>query len=117
MPVTATTSTIATLSIGGVPPFACFMSEFLIFVGAFNTISGDSFYLVPTVLMLVATVLSLAYVLRYTGHVFLGPSKIENVKEVPFLMKFAMVILAVLVVVLGIWPTFIINLISTLKFA
>lgn len=82
MPVTATTSTIATLSIGGVPPFACFMSEFLIFVGAFNTISSDSFYLIPTILMLVATVLSLAYVLRYTGHVFLGPSKIENVKEV-----------------------------------
>ena len=117
MPVTATTSTIATLSIGGVPPFACFISEFLIFVGAFHAMNSDGFYLVPTVLMLIATVLSLAYVLRYTGHVFLGPMKFERaVVEVPFFMKFAMLILAILVVVFGIWPAFLLDLISTLRF-
>jgi NADH-quinone oxidoreductase subunit M len=58
MPITATTSTTAALSIAGIPPFACFMSEFLIFVGAFQTINIDNFYLIPTALMLVATVLS-----------------------------------------------------------
>lgn len=116
MPVTATSSTIAALSIAGVPPFACFISEFLIFVGAFQVISKDGFYLLPTVFMLLATVLSLAYALRYISHVFLGPTKRKDVKESPFFMKFAMLILAAFVIVLGIWPTFFLDLINTFRF-
>ena len=34
IPVTATFSSTAALSIAGIPPFACFISELLIFVGA-----------------------------------------------------------------------------------
>jgi len=116
MPVTATSSTASALSIGGVPPFACFISEFLIFVGAFQTINNDNFYLLPTALMLVATVLSLAYALRYIRHIFLGPKKLKEAKEVPFYMKSAMIILVVLVIVLGIWPTFFLHLITTVSF-
>jgi NADH-quinone oxidoreductase subunit M len=116
MPVTATASTTATLSIAGVPPFACFISEFLIFVGAFQTINSDNFYLPPTALMLVATVLSLAYALRYARHIFLGPEKLEKAQEVPFFMKLAMIVLAVLVIVLGIWPRFFLDLITTVSF-
>jgi NADH-quinone oxidoreductase subunit M len=115
MPITATSSTIAALSIAGVPPFACFISEFLIFVGAFQVISNDGFYLLPTALMLIATVLSLAYALRYLSHVFLGPRKHEA-KETPFFMKSAMLILAAFVIILGIWPTFFLNLINTVSF-
>jgi NADH-quinone oxidoreductase subunit M len=116
MPITATSSTVAALSIAGVPPFACFISEFLIFVGAFQVISKDGFYLLPTILMLVATVLSLAYALRYVSHVFLGPAKRENARESPLFMELAMVILTALVIFLGIWPTFFLDLINTLKF-
>ena len=116
MPITATSSTIAALSIAGVPPFACFISEFLIFVGAFQVIGNDGFYLLPTALMLIATVLSLAYALRYISHVFLGPTKLKETKETPSFMKFAMLILAVFVIILGIWPTFFLDLINTLSF-
>jgi NADH-quinone oxidoreductase subunit M len=116
MPITATSSTIAALSIAGVPPFACFISEFLIFVGAFQVIGNDGFYLLPTALMLIATVLSLAYALRYISHAFLGPTKLKEAKETPFFMRFAMLILAVFVIILGIWPTFFLNLINTLSF-
>jgi NADH-quinone oxidoreductase subunit M len=119
MPFTAVSSTTAALSIAGAPPFACFISEFLIFVGAFEVISADGFYLLPTALMLVATVLSLAYSLRYISRVFLGQPKNEGEKkimDVSNYMKLAMAILAVLVVVLGIWPTFFINLITTVRF-
>jgi formate hydrogenlyase subunit 3/multisubunit Na+/H+ antiporter MnhD subunit len=117
MPITAISSASAALSIAGVPPFACFISEFLIFVGAFQTISNDNFYLLPTALILVATVLSLAYALRYMLHVFLGPARHEKVTDVPFFMKFAMIILLVFVILLGIWPTFFIQLITTVSFA
>jgi NADH-quinone oxidoreductase subunit M len=117
MPFTAATSTTAALSIAGTPPFACFISEFLIFVGAFQVINSDGFYLWPTAFMLVATVLSLAYSLRYLSHVFLGQPKTEKkVVDVPGFMKLAMAILAVLVIVLGIWPTFFVNLINTVSF-
>ena len=116
MPVTATSSITAALSIAGVPPFACFISEFLIFVGAFQTIKNDNFYLLPTALMLIATVLSLAYALRYIRHIFLGPKKLEKAEEVPFFMKCAMIILVAFVIVLGVWPTFFLNLINTVSF-
>jgi formate hydrogenlyase subunit 3/multisubunit Na+/H+ antiporter MnhD subunit len=119
MPFTAVSSTTAALSIAGAPPFACFISEFLIFVGAFEVISADGFYLLPTALMLVATVLSLAYSLRYISRVFLGQPKNEGKKkimDVSNYMKLAMAILVVLVIVLGIWPTFFVNLINTVQF-
>ena len=116
MPITATSSIIAALSIAGIPPFACFISEFLIFVGAFRAIANDSFYTVMTALMLIATVLSLAYALRFIGHVFFGQSKHEKIVDVPLSMKLAMGILTVLVVILGVWPTFFIHLITSVTF-
>jgi NADH-quinone oxidoreductase subunit M len=120
MPFTAVSSTTAALSIAGAPPFACFISEFFIFVGAFEVIKTDGFYLLPTGFMLVATVISLAYSLRYTSRVFLGQPREAGEKkilDVPNYMKLAMAILVVLVIVLGIWPTFFINLINTVTFA
>jgi formate hydrogenlyase subunit 3/multisubunit Na+/H+ antiporter MnhD subunit len=119
MPVTGIASTIAALSLAGAPPFACFISEFFIFMGAFQVIqNGGSFYIIPTALMLVATVFSLAYALRFTGQVFLGPSKnpaaLEKKNlEVPRFMLLGMVILVVLVVLVGIYPSFFVNLINT----
>jgi len=126
MPWTAVSSFIAALSIAGAPPFACFISEFLIFVGAFQVINIDSFYIVPTALMLIATVLSLAYMLRFVSNVFLGQPKEEEATaegkeekhgfEVPNYMKLSFAILAVLIIVVGIYPTFFIHLIQTVKF-
>jgi NADH-quinone oxidoreductase subunit M len=116
MPVTATCSTAAALSIAGIPPFACFISELFIFVGAFQKIKSDSFYILPTALMLIATVFSLAYIVRYIGHVFFEQSHAEKPEKVPFSMRLSMAMLTVLVIVLGIWPTFLINLINTVGF-
>jgi NADH-quinone oxidoreductase subunit M len=120
MPFTTVSSTIAALSIAGAPPFACFMSEFLIFVGAFQVINVDSFYIIPTALMLVATVLSLAYSLRFISKVFLGQPKTEETKhkivDVPTNMKIAMIILVIFVIVIGVYPSFFVNLIQTVSF-
>jgi NADH-quinone oxidoreductase subunit M len=119
MPFTAVASTTAALSIGGTPPFACFISEVLIFVGAFEMITIDNFLLLPTALMLVATVISLAYSLRYLSHIFFGQAKSEVKKKIvdaPNYMKAAMAILVVLVIVLGIYPRFFIDLIQTVQF-
>jgi NADH-quinone oxidoreductase subunit M len=141
MPFSAVSGTIAALSISGAPPFACFISEFLIFVGAFQIIQTDSFYIIPTALMLIATVFSLAYSLRFVSKVFLGrapgeteeepthghdatatiPATIEGehghkIVDIPNWMKASLAILVVLVVLIGIYPTFFLDLIRTVTF-
>jgi NADH-quinone oxidoreductase subunit M len=119
MPFTAVSATIAALSIAGAPPFACFISEVLIFIGAFQVMATDSFYILPTVLMLVATVLSLAYSLRFTSRVFLGSNKNwgeKKIVEVPKYMKIALAIVVVMVIIIGIYPTPFLNLIQTVQF-
>ena len=138
MPFSAVSGTIAALSIAGAPPLACFISEFLIFVGAIQIINVtggvNSFYLVPTALMLIATVFSLAYALRFISKVFLGQPKDvhgmedaevittepghekHKIVDIPNYMKAALAILVVLVVLIGIYPTFFMNLIQTVTF-
>jgi NADH:ubiquinone oxidoreductase subunit 4 (subunit M) len=68
--------------------------------------------------MLVATVISLAYSLRFISKVFLGQSKNEEKKvfEVSNYMKASLAILVVLVILIGIYPTFFLNLIQTVRF-
>jgi len=78
MPFTAVSSTIAALSIAGAPPFACFISELLIFLGASQIMYIDQFYIIPTVLMLVATIISLAYMLRFIKNIFFGQPKTDT---------------------------------------
>jgi len=138
MPFSTVSGMIAALSIAGAPPLACFISEFLIFMGAFQVIATDSFYIIPTAFMLAATVFSLAYSLRFISKVFLGTAPGEVVVEtahdshgaqpqkhaehghkivdVPNYMKAALAILVILVVVIGIYPTFFMDLIQTVTF-
>jgi len=145
MPFSAVSGTIAALSIAGAPPLACFISEFLMFVGAFQIIAIDSFYMIPTALMLVATVFSLAYALRFISKVFLGTAQGEvevvnvhsahgavhephavapaeeaahghKIVDIPNYMKAALAILVVLVVLIGIYPSFFLQLIQTVAF-
>jgi len=142
MPFATVSGMIAALSIAGTPPLACFISEFLIFVGAFQIMQVDSFYIIPTALMLIATVFSLAYSLRFISKVFFGQSKNEQgavvvthdahashtlvetkeaehghrIVDVPNYMKAALAILVVLVVIIGIYPTFFMQLIQTVTF-
>jgi NADH-quinone oxidoreductase subunit M len=124
LPITGASSIVAALSIAGSPPFACFWSEFLIFVGAFEIINNDGFFVWPTIFMLIATVLSLAYSLRFIYRVFLGKSRSKTANaeesgekklfEVPNYMKAGMLILVVFVILLGVYPAFFINLIGGL---
>lgn len=119
MPFTSVSSIIAALSIAGAPPFACFISEFFIFVGAFEVINVDPFYTLPTIFMLIAVVFSLAYSLRYISKVFLGQPKTNGdnkVKDASLYMKLAMVILIILVILIGIYPGFFVELINTVQF-
>jgi formate hydrogenlyase subunit 3/multisubunit Na+/H+ antiporter MnhD subunit len=113
MPLTAVSTAISSFSIAGIPAFACFISEFIMFMGGFQNGSTDNFYYVTTAFMIVATVFSLAYILRFYWKSFLGASKIEKVEKVPLLMEVPMVILSTIIIILGVWPGPLIELISS----
>ena len=117
MPLTAFSTTISSFSIAGIPSLACFISEFLMFMGGFQVGGGDSFYYATTAFMIIATVFSLAYALRLIWKVFLESSKIKKARDPSLLMSIPMVFLSLLVILLGVWSGPLIHFISSAEFS
>lgn len=99
MPVTAATSMSASLAISGIPPFNGFFSKLLIIVAA---VIGK-FYLLALFAVIVS-IITLASFMKVQRYAFFGnPIKkgTDLIKEVPFAMKFSMIILAILCLLLS----------------
>jgi NADH-quinone oxidoreductase subunit M len=116
MPIVGTSAAIAALSIGGVPPFACFISEFFIFMSAFQVVGLDGFFLVPTLLMLSVNVFSLAYSTRFVGNVLLGPVKNNKLHEKSKAISVIALVLVALIVIIGFMPTVFTEFIALVSF-
>ncbi len=120
MPQTAALFLIAAIAICGIPPFNGFVSEFIIYTGLYKWLSD------ATLLSLLAAIFSatnLALIgglamLCFTkafGVVFLGTTRCElphSCTEVPFLQLLPMYILAVIILLIGLFPMSFINLLS-----
>lgn len=98
LPVTGYTSLIGSLSVAGVPPFGGFWSKLIIVMAAVQ--AGHFFYALIAVLV---SVITIAYYLRLQKLTFFGALRREweQVREAPFSMKLAMVVLSVLCLVGG----------------
>jgi NADH-quinone oxidoreductase subunit M len=108
MPITATITLIAGLSIAGTPPLIGFAAEWLIFAGSFS--AGN--YLLAT-LGVIGSALTAGYILWFVKRVFFGELKpgLEDVKEAPAIMLVPMAILAFFAVILGIFPNLVLQFI------
>ena len=99
MPITSSTSFMASMSISGIPPFNGFFSKLLIILAAIY----GRFYLLAALAVLVS-IITLAYFLKFQRFAFfnktLGKSD-QNIKEVPFPMSISMLFLAVLCLALS----------------
>lgn len=108
MPITAVCAVIGALTIMGVPPTSGFMGEWILFYGALETaIEEDSLLRMVTFgLGLVATALTMSYILWMLKRVFFGktPENLVKVKEASWYMTAPMMVLAGFTVVLGIYP-------------
>ena len=108
MPKTTVLFLIGAFSISGIPPFNGFASKWMIYQAAYQKAveTGNIGYALVTIVALVTSTLTLASFVKVTHSVFFGqlPAKYENVKEVPFGMRFAMSIFAILCVVTGLFP-------------
>jgi len=107
MPLTGVTSILASLSAAGVPPLAGFWSKLLIIIALW--MAGLHSYAVIAVL---ASILTLAYLLTMQRSVFFGELKgdLARVKESGFCMALPAVILAAITVGVGIAFPFVINI-------
>ncbi len=108
MPITATCAVIGALTIMGVPPTSGFMGEWILFYGALETAieEGSTLRAVTFGLGLVATALTMAYMLWMLKRVFFGktPEHLEKVKEGSWYMTAPMMVLAGFTIVIGIYP-------------
>ena len=108
MPHTTVLFLVGAFSISGIPPFNGFASKWMIYQATYQKAveSGNIGFLLVTVCALVTSTLTLASFVKVTQSVFFGqlPKEYENVKEVPFGMRLAMGILALLCLATGLLP-------------
>lgn len=108
MPITATTAMIGALAIMGIPPTNGFMAEWMLFFGALQTAlaEGSMLRIVVFALALATTVLTAAYILWMIKRIFFGklPEGYEKVREGSYYMTAPMMALALLTIVIGIYP-------------
>ena len=118
MPITGKTFIVGAVSISGLPPFNGFISEFLIYLAAFQGLqqNGSIFILMMLSIIALALIggLAAACFTKVIGIVFLGEPRSEKAavtKECGFTMTLPMVVLAFSCLVIGILPEPFINLV------
>ncbi len=108
MPHTTALFLIGAASISGIPPFNGFASKWMIYQAAYQKAAetGNIGFALVTIIALVTSTLTLASFVKVSQSVFFGrlPKEYEKVQEVPFGMRFAMGILALLCILTGLFP-------------
>ncbi|UCG87170.1 MAG: hydantoin racemase [Gemmatimonadota bacterium] len=105
MPLTAASSTIASMSIAGVPPFNGFASKWLILATCLLVGMSAPLFLALAIVGLFISLVTLASFLKVLGAVFLGQAdENSDVREVPWTMALPQVVLAALCILLGVFP-------------
>ena len=99
MPVTGTTTLVASISIAGIPPFNGFWSKLIIIIAL---VQDERF--VYAFLAVLASILTLASFMKVMKYAFFGKFRenLSRIKEVPFFMKLSMATLAFFCLVCGI---------------
>ncbi|WP_419174819.1 proton-conducting transporter membrane subunit [Desulfosediminicola sp.] len=110
MPTTGRTFLTGSISISGLPPFNGFISEFLIYYGAFHgiTLNGSSYIFVVLAILSLAIIGGLAgsCFTKVVGIAFLGEPRSEKAAQATEvgMMTVPMVLLAALCLIIGIFP-------------
>jgi hydrogenase-4 component B len=111
MPTTGKTFLVGSVSISGLPPFNGFISEFLIYYGAFHglTLGGSAFIFTMFAILSLAVIggLAAACFSKVVGVVFLGEPRTDKARgatEAGISLTLPMIFLAVVCLVIGIFP-------------
>lgn len=106
-PLVALTFSLAVLGLGGLPPLSGFMSKWQIFVAGFTTQNG--WLMAMVIFAALNSVLSLGYYAPLVNAVYRKKQSlaVQNGSSVPFTMNLPLILLALAVIVLGLWPSLI----------
>jgi len=109
MPVASSYFIIAALAGMGVPCLASFWGELMVFISAFRT------YPIRGALAVCALVVSALFMLRVVQRTFYGPKKeqYEHLSDVPFALGMPRMILVAMLVIFGIYPSLMFDMIET----
>lgn len=111
MPFTFAAFAIASLSMIGAPPVAGFVTKWYLLVGAM-----DASQIGIVIVLLASTLLNVAYFAPVSYKAFFGKrpegEKFEGIKEAPMAMVIPIMIAAIISVVIGIYPDFIMNFVK-----
>jgi NADH-quinone oxidoreductase subunit M len=102
MPLTATAFLIAGLASLGLPGLSGFISEILVFFGAFPAFSW------PTVLAVLGIILAAGYILWMMQRTLFGPGReyFNNLTDASFVEAVPLALLVISIVVVGVYPAF-----------
>jgi formate hydrogenlyase subunit 3/multisubunit Na+/H+ antiporter MnhD subunit len=108
MPVIAVSALIAAFSLAGTPPMAGFISEWTLFAGGIQ--SGN---FVLTLITLVLSLITAAYMLLFIRKVFFGPMSraVAEAEIPPPSMRFSIAFLAVMSIIFGLFPGLLLDVI------
>ena len=104
-PIVAIGLSVAVLALGGLPPFAGFMSKWQILVAGVET--KNTWMIVAVVFIALNSVLSLAYYAPIVNRLFRHePSEVvTNGARVSWIMVVPIVILTLAIILIGVWPS------------
>jgi NADH-quinone oxidoreductase subunit M len=97
----------------GLPGLSGFVAEITIFIGSWQ--NTGAFYRIATIAACMSIVVTAVYILRAIGQIMMGPIKNENylhLKDAQWNEKLAAIILVIGILIIGILPFWLNNLIS-----
>ncbi|MCD9065876.1 Na+/H+ antiporter subunit A [Staphylococcus pasteuri] len=113
MPISFTITVITSLSMAGIPPFNGFLSkekfiESVIELTHANTMSLNTIGIIFPILAIVGSIFTFVYSIKFIMHIFFGQYKPNQLPhkahEASILMLISPAILAILVIVFGLFP-------------
>lgn len=115
MPLTATLCILGAMILSAIPPLSGFQAEWILFTGVFTQGLTSAAFMVLAVVGIFATFLTSAYTFWPAIRIFFGPLKEEmkNVKEAPLVMTAPLCALAVISVLIGIFPDVIMHFLTS----
>ncbi len=106
MPFTSISFLLCGFTVIGLPPFSGFWGKLFIIKGML-----EKGYIIYSVLAVFGAVLTLMYIMRIYNYIFLGEKKFE-IKEATKEMVIVVVILALISLLIGVFPNIILNFIK-----
>jgi len=107
MPLTSIVMLLAAFSFAGVPPLAGFFAKYMVFTSA---IEGNLGWL--AIIGVLTSVIQAAYLLRLINYMYAKKPRVEAKIKEPVKLLIPAFILASAIIILGLYPTLVLNLIS-----